>query len=128
MKTLYTVSLAMLAGAAIGSAAVQTLHAQAKPPAFQIAEITVNNQDGFSKDFLPVIGKVTTDAGGKFLARGGKTISVQGAPPEPRIVVVQYDSLDKMQALFDSSAFKQAIAVGNKYATQRTFGVEGVSP
>jgi uncharacterized protein (DUF1330 family) len=56
------------------------------------------------------------------------TISVQGAPPEPRIVVVQYDSLDKMQALFDSSAFKQAIAVGNRYATQRTFGVEGVSP
>jgi uncharacterized protein (DUF1330 family) len=43
-----------------------------------------------------VIGKLTTDAGGKFLARGGKTISVQGAPPEPRIVVVQYDSLDKM--------------------------------
>jgi len=67
----------------------------------------------------PVIVKVTTDAGGKFLARGGKTTSVQGAPAEPRIVVVQYDSLDKMQALFDSAAFKQAIAVGNKYATQR---------
>jgi uncharacterized protein (DUF1330 family) len=123
-----TVGLAMLGSAALGVAAVQTLHAQAKPLAFQITEITVNNQDGYSKEFLPVIGKLTTDAGGKFLARGGKTISVQGAPPEPRIVVVQYDSLDKMQALFDSPAFKQAIAVGNKYATQRTFGVEGVSP
>jgi uncharacterized protein (DUF1330 family) len=128
MKTFYTVSLSMLAGAAIGAAAVQTLHAQAKPPAFQIAEVTVNNEDGFSKEFLPVIGKVTTDAGGKFLARGGKTISVQGAPAEPRIVVVQYGNADKMQALFDSAAFKQAIAVGNKYATQRIFGVEGVSP
>jgi uncharacterized protein (DUF1330 family) len=128
MKTFYTVSLSMLAGAAIGAAAVQTLHAQAKPPAFQIAEVTVNNEDGFSKEFLPVIGKVTTDAGGKFLARGGKTISVQGAPAEPRIVVVQYDNVDKMQALINSAAWKEAIAVGNKYATQRIFGVEGVSP
>jgi hypothetical protein len=54
--------------AALGTAAIQTLHAQAKPPAFQITEITVNNRDGYSKEFLPVIGKLTTDAGGKFLA------------------------------------------------------------
>jgi uncharacterized protein (DUF1330 family) len=91
-------------------------------------EITVNNQDAYTKEFVPVIGKATTDAGGKFLARGGKTVSVQGAPAEPRIIVVQYDSLDKMQAFFDSATFKQAMAIGNKYATQRIVGVEGVSP
>jgi uncharacterized protein (DUF1330 family) len=81
-----------------------------------------------TKDFLPVIGKVVTEGGGKFLARGGKVVSVQGAPASPRIVVAQFDNLDKMQALFDSAAFKQAIALGNKYATQRIVGVEGVSP
>jgi uncharacterized protein (DUF1330 family) len=123
-----TMGLAMLGSATLGATAVQTLHAQAKPPAFQIVEIAVNNQDAYTKEFVPVIGKVTTEAGGKFLARGGKTISVQGAPAEPRIVVVQFDNLDKMQALFDSAAFKQAMAVGNKYATQRIVGVEGVSP
>jgi uncharacterized protein (DUF1330 family) len=84
-----------------------------------------------TKDFLPVIGKVVTEGGGKFLARGGKTVSVQGAPESPRIVVAQFDNfdnLDKMQAPFDSAAFKQAIAIGNKYSTQRIVGVEGVSP
>lgn len=69
-----------------------------------------------------------TEGGGKFLARGGKTVSVHGTAPEPRIVIVQFDNLEKMQALFDSAAFKQAIALGDKYATQRVFGVEGVSP
>src|ERR1700693_2367571 len=123
-----TTALAMVGSAALGAAAVQTLHAQAKPFAFQIAEVTVTNQDGFTKEFAPVIAKVVTDAGGKFLARGGKTVSVQGAPAQPRIVVVQFDSLDKMQALFDSAAFKQAITLGDKYATQRIYGVEGVSP
>jgi uncharacterized protein (DUF1330 family) len=123
-----TMGLAMLASAALGAAAIETLHAQAKPPAFQITEITVTDQDAYSKEFVPVIGKVTTDAGGKFLARGGQTISVQGAPAAPRIVVVQYDSLDKMKAAFDSAAFKQAIAIGDKYSKARTFGVEGVQP
>jgi F0F1-type ATP synthase membrane subunit c/vacuolar-type H+-ATPase subunit K len=50
MNRTVTVGLGMLvAGAALGAAAVQTLYAQAKPPAFQIVEVTVNDQDGFSK-------------------------------------------------------------------------------
>ena len=75
MNRTFTIGLGMLVtGAAIGAAAVQTLHAQAKPPAFQIVEVTVNNEDGFKKEFLPVIGKVQQQVGGKFLARGGKTV------------------------------------------------------
>src|SRR5262249_21885301 len=92
MNRTMTVGLGMLvAGAALGAAAVQTLYAQAKPPAFQIVEVTVNDQDGFSKEFLPAIAKVHQEVGGKFLARGGKTVSFQGAPPAPRIVLIQYD-------------------------------------
>ena len=116
----------LLTGAALGAAAVQTLHAQAKPLAFQIAEVTVRDQDGFNKEFAPLIGKVVTDGGGKFLARGGKTLAVHGAAPEPRIIIVQFDNFEKMQALMDSAAFRQAIAQGDKYATQRVFGVEGM--
>jgi uncharacterized protein (DUF1330 family) len=118
----------LLTGAVIGAAAVETLHAQAKPLAFQIAEVTIHDQDGFNKDFAPLIGKVVTEGGGKFLARGGRTVSIHGAPADPRIVVVQFDNFEKMQALFDSAAFKQAVAVGDKYAAQRIYGVEGMSP
>jgi uncharacterized protein (DUF1330 family) len=59
---------------------------------------------------------------------GPKTISYEGAAPAPRVVVVQFESLDKLQALYDSAPYKDAIAVGDKYATQRIFGVEGVLP
>jgi uncharacterized protein (DUF1330 family) len=118
----------MLASAALGAATVQTLHAQAKPPAYNVVEITIKEQDGYNKEYLPLITKVLTDAGGKFLVRGGKTISFEGAPPAPRVVVVQFESLDKLQALYNSAAYKEAIAVGDKYATQRIFGVEGFSP
>ncbi len=122
-----TVGLAMVASAGLGAAAVQTLHAQAKPPAYNIAEITTKEQDGYNKEYLPLVTKAITDAGGKFIVRGGKTISYEGAAPAPRVVVVQFESLDKLQALYNSAPYKDAIAVGDKYATQRIFGVEGVS-
>jgi uncharacterized protein (DUF1330 family) len=118
----------LLAGAVLGAAAVQTLHAQAKPPAFQIVEVTVNDQDGYSKEFVPLISKVQQDVGGKFLARGGKTVSIQGAPPAPRIVLIQYDNMEKLQAALDSIAMKAALAVGNRYSAQRIYGVEGLAP
>jgi uncharacterized protein (DUF1330 family) len=118
----------MVAGAALGAAAIQTLHAQTKPPAYNIAEITIKDQDGYNKEYLPLITKALTDAGGKFLIRGGKTISYEGAAPAPRVVVIQFESLDKLQALYNSAPYKDAIAVGDKYATQRIFGAEGVSP
>jgi len=122
------IGFAMVAGAAVGAAAVQALHAQAKPPAFGIAEITIKDQDGYNKEYLPPITKAILDAGGKFLVRGGKTISFEGTQPAPRVVVIQYDSLDKAQALYESAAFKDAVAIGDKYSTQRIFAVEGVSP
>jgi uncharacterized protein (DUF1330 family) len=117
----------LLAGAALGAAAVQTLHAQTKPPAYNIAEITIKDQDGYNKEYLPLIAKALTDAGGKFLIRGGKTVSFEGAAPAPRIIVVQFESLDKLEALYNSALYKNAVAVGDKYAIQRIFGAEGVS-
>jgi uncharacterized protein (DUF1330 family) len=123
-----TVGLAMVASAALGAGTVETLHAQAKPPAYNFAEITIKDQDGYNKEYLPLITKVLTDAGGKFLVRGGKTISFEGAAPAPRVVVLQFESLDVLQALYNSASYKDVVAVGDKYATQRIFGAEGVSP
>ena len=41
MKVRYTVALAMFASFGLGVAAVQGLHAQAKPPVFSVAEIDI---------------------------------------------------------------------------------------
>jgi uncharacterized protein (DUF1330 family) len=118
----------MVGSAVLGAAAVQTLHAQTKPPAYNIAEITIKDQEGYNKEYLPLITKALTDAGGKFLVRGGNTISYEGAAPAPRVVVIQFESWDKLRALYNSAPYKDAVTVGDKYATQRIFGAEGISP
>jgi hypothetical protein len=53
MKTRFTVTLSILAGAALGAAAVQGLHAQAKPPIYYVAEIDVTNPDAYGTEYAP---------------------------------------------------------------------------
>jgi hypothetical protein len=43
MKSHYTVALSMLAGAALGGAAIQSLHAQVNPRAYVVVEVDVRN-------------------------------------------------------------------------------------
>ena len=127
MKTHYTVALAMLTGIAIGAVAMQGLHAQAKPPAFVVAEVDVTNPDGFTKEYVPLAVKALGAAGSNPLARGGKVVAISGAPPK-RIVINRFDSLDQAVAAYNSPAYKEARAIGEKYATFRAFAVEGLAP
>jgi len=128
MKARFTIPMAMIGGFALGALAVQALHAQAKPVAYGIAEIVVSNQEAYAKEYLPVVRKTITDNGGKFLAAGGKTVALLGAPPAPRVVVIQWPSLEQAEAWWNAAATKDAFAMGDKYATFRTFTVEGVQP
>jgi uncharacterized protein (DUF1330 family) len=128
MSTQYTVALSVIAGLALGAAGVEALHAQAKPVAYTIVFNTVNDQEKYMNEFGPAITKSLQDAGGKYLVRGGKTIPMHGAPPAARVVVVQFESVDKAQAWAASPAAKAAYAIGEKYATLNDFIVEGVSP
>jgi uncharacterized protein (DUF1330 family) len=126
MKTRYIVLITALGGFALGAIAVQALHAQAKPAAYGIAEVTIRDKDGYTKEFLPAVQKTIADAGGKFLAAGGKTVSMTGAPPAPRVVIIQWTNLDQADAWWNAAATKDAFKLGDKYATIRNFVVEGL--
>jgi uncharacterized protein (DUF1330 family) len=128
MNRYFTIGLAMLGSAAIGAAAVHKLHAQAKPHAFVIAEVNVTDKDAYAKDFVPLVTKSLADSGGKFLARGGRTLSIEGEAPPNRVVINEFESIEQVQAWIASTAYKEAFVVGKKYATFHTFAVEGLSP
>jgi uncharacterized protein (DUF1330 family) len=126
MKTNYKIAIALVAGAAIGGAAIQGLHAQAKAPGYVVVEIDVSNPDAYAKEFLPLGGKALADGGIKFLARGGKTASIEGAPPKARTVIAVFDSFEKAQAAYTSPAYMEARKIGDNYATFRIWAAEGL--
>ena len=132
MKSRYTVALSMVAGAALGGAAIQGLHAQAKPPVYYVAEIEVTNPEAYAKEYAPKAQALIKAAGGKILAVGGaaggaKVTGFDGEPPK-RAVVQVWDSMDKIEAWRNNPEYKALREdVGDKYAKFRSYTIEGVS-
>ena len=126
MKTHYTIALAMLAGFGLGTVAVQGLHAQAKAPVYQVTEVEILDPEAYAKDYVPKAQMAIKAGGGKFLAVGGKTTSLDGDPPKSRIVIQQWDSVDQIKAYRDSAAFKELLPLRAKIAKFRTYAVEGI--
>jgi uncharacterized protein (DUF1330 family) len=126
MKTHYTIALAMLAGFGLGTVAVEGLHAQAKPPVYQVTEIEILNTEAYATDYIPKAVAAIKAAGGKFLVAGGKTTALEGEPPKSRIVIQEWDSVEKIKAYRESAAFKELQPLRDKLAKFRTYAVEGI--
>ncbi len=133
MNTKFKLTLAMLAGAAIGAAAVNGLHAQAKLPLYVVSEIDVTNPEAYGKEYAPKAQALIKASGGRFLAIGGlagagagKVTAFDGEAPK-RTTVQVWDSMEQYQAYRSLAAFKEARQIGEKYAKFHTFAVEGVS-
>jgi uncharacterized protein (DUF1330 family) len=83
--------------------------------------------DAFTKEYVPIVGKILTDNGGKYLARGGKIVAIEGAAPK-RLTILEFENTDKAQAAFASTAYRDARKIGEKYAKFRITAVEAVAP
>jgi uncharacterized protein (DUF1330 family) len=127
MKTRYAVALSVLAGAALGAAAVQGLHAQAKPPVYYIAEIDVTNLDGWTKEYAPKAQALIKESGGRVLAAGQNVTSLEGDPPKTRVAVQVWDSMDQIKAWRSSAKFKELQSLREKFGKVRAFTVEGLA-
>jgi uncharacterized protein (DUF1330 family) len=126
MKIHSIIALSLAAGVTIGAGAVEGLRAQVRPLAYVVGEINVTNQEGFAKEFGPIARKALALAPGyRALVLGGKTVSIAGEPPNGRVIINVFDNLDAAVAAYNSPAFKEAKKIGDKYATFRTYAVEG---
>ncbi|MBR0894354.1 DUF1330 domain-containing protein [Bradyrhizobium tropiciagri] len=128
MKSASKVATAAIASFVLGVGAGSVLHAQAKIPAYSVAEIDVRDQDGYAKEFLPKAQANIREHGGKYLAGGlNKTITMNGAPPPNRVVLLQFPDMDALKA-FGAKQRQIEADVGNKYASFRAIGIEGIEP
>jgi uncharacterized protein (DUF1330 family) len=132
MKTQYTVAFSMIAGAVLGAAAIQGLHAQAKPPVYYVAEIDVTNPDAYGKEYAPKAQAIIKASGGRQLAIGGvagagaKSVTAFDGEAPKRVVIQVWDSMEKIKAWRANPEFIEARKIGDKYAKFRSFAIEGL--
>jgi uncharacterized protein (DUF1330 family) len=124
-----SIGLAMLAGAVLGAAAVNGLHAQSKSlGAYAVVDISeMIDANLFRQQLLP---KVTPAAlatfGGQYAIRTDNITALDGTPPQ-RFVVIAFDSMDKAKAWSSSPSQKEVDAIRMKATKSRQFLVEGFS-
>jgi uncharacterized protein (DUF1330 family) len=124
MKANFKIVVALVAGAAIGGAAIQGLHAQTTPKAYVVTEIEVVDQQAQAA-YLPKVGEVIKSTGGTYLAQGGKVASFEGEAPK-RVTVVVYDSFEKAQASRTSDAWKALKPERDKAIKATSYAVEAL--
>jgi len=125
MKTRSIVAVSMLAGAVVGGAAIQALHAQAKPPVYMIAINEVSDQERYAKEYVSPAQKSVKDHGGEYVAAGPGTL-VAGNLPHGPVVILRWESMEALQRWHNSPEFQSALKIGEKYAKFNIVAVGGL--
>jgi uncharacterized protein (DUF1330 family) len=114
MNSKYNIALSLLAGAALGAAAVQVLHAEAKPKAYLVTETELLDSTALAT-YLPKVREAAKAAGGNidFIPAGGNVVKVVGEPPK-RVGISEWESLEKAQTWIDSPGRKELAPLRDK--------------
>jgi uncharacterized protein (DUF1330 family) len=104
MNTKSKIVIAAVAGAALGAAAMQGLHAQAKLKAYSIGELEPLGA-GLQPAYLTAVRKAITDAHGRSLRTLGRVERIEGAAAPNRVAIIEWDSLDDAVAFYKSKAW-----------------------
>jgi len=125
MKIGFGMALSMAVGAALGSAAIEALHAQAKPPVYMIAINEVSDQERYAKEYVSPAQKSVRDHGGEYLAAGPGT-QLAGNLPHGPVVILRWESMEALQGWRNSPEFQAALKIGEKYAKFNIVAVNGL--
>jgi uncharacterized protein (DUF1330 family) len=125
MKSRFSLTLSVLAGAALGGAAIEALHAQAKLPVYMIAINEVSDQEGYAKEYVPPAQKTVKDRGGEYVAAGPGT-QLAGNLPRGPVVILRWESMEALEGWRNSPEFQAALKIGEKYAKFNIVAVKGL--
>ena len=93
--------------------------------AYVIVDSVITDQSVFD-DYLQQVPAIVESHGGKYLARGGAIEVVQGDWTPNRIVVVEFDSVERARGWQDSPEYVELKAMLNRSSNTSVVITEGV--
>jgi uncharacterized protein (DUF1330 family) len=93
--------------------------------AYIIVEVEVLDSDRYDK-YKTMVPASLAEYGGRFLVRGGKVETLEGDWSPKRFVMVEFPSVDKAKAWWDSEGYAEAKALRQATAKTEMIVVEGV--
>lgn len=93
--------------------------------AYIIFDIEVTNPMEY-EDYKKLAAPTVAQYGGKYIVRGGKTETIEGAWSPKRLVILEFESVEQAKTWIDSPEYAPARDLRNKYAKSEAIVVDGV--
>jgi uncharacterized protein (DUF1330 family) len=93
--------------------------------AYIIAQLEVTDPATFAQ-YREQVPAVIAQYGGRYLVRGGQTATLEGEWHVPRLVVLEFPSMEQLQRFYHSAEYTPLIALRQKSACSVLVAVEGV--
>ena len=114
-----------LIAAMILAAGLVNLSSQAPKKAYVLVQVEVTNPEQYA-EYMKLSPGIIEKFGGKFIARGGRSATLEGTPAPGRVVVVEFPSFERAQEFYKSAEYEAARKVRAGAATAQFVLVEGI--
>ena len=94
-------------------------------PAYLIADVEVTDPDLFT-EYRELVEPTVNAFGGRYIARGGETLLLEGDRSPNRTVIIEFDSIEQAKAWHDSDEYAPARDMRFRSANSHVVIVEGV--
>ena len=94
-------------------------------PAYIIVEVKIKNYKEY-EEYKKLVPDTLKPYGGKFIVRGGKTETLEGNWNPERIVVLQFENMEKAKAWWSSEEYGRVKNIRYKNAESKMIAAEGV--
>lgn len=95
-------------------------------PAYIIVDIKINNPQAYEEYKKHTPGSLLP-FDGKFIVRGGETVTLEGDWTPERIVILEFPTMEKAKAWWNSPGYAPAKLIRQRASYTRMIAVEGVS-
>lgn len=93
--------------------------------AYLIAEVEVTDPAVFEQ-YRAGVSATIAAYGGKYLVRGGALDALEGTWQPKRVIILQFDSMARLNEWYGSKEYAPLLALRKKCATTNAIAIEGV--
>ena len=93
--------------------------------AYLIARVNVTDWDKYN-EYIKVTPGIITKFGGRFIVRGGETVTFEGPEEKWRIVVVEFPDLERAKEFYYSPEYTDAKKIREGAALAQFVAISGV--
>lgn len=94
--------------------------------AYVIVEIDITDPETYAH-YRELAPPTVHAYGGRYLARGGETASLEGDWRPQRLVILEFESLERARQWHESPEYREARALRHRAARSRMLAVAGVT-